>query len=108
MIQQTDERQLASTEIESGRVGRQKYSMPWMLEERLRMATDGSRSSQKWTDTLELNNLRLMYMTSHLDDGSANDPNSNDDIGSAQYLDYPIQDSREFYSLLQQTETEVR
>lgn len=89
-----------------------KYGMSWVLQQRIADVMEISQSNQpKWSNILEINSLRLTYLTSHLDDVSAtgsrksiNDRN----VGKAKYLDYSLESRLEFESILEQTELEVR
>lgn len=88
-----------------------KYGLSWVLQQRLMQATTYKQHGAKWSNLLELNSLRLFYLTSHLDDTSANDLSNEDggNLGKATYLDYPLGSSRsEFQSILNQTEQEVK
>jgi len=89
-----------------------KYGMSWVLQQRLADVMTIAQSNQpKWSNTLEINSLRLTYLTSHLDDVSANGSRRsiNDrNIGKAKYLDYSLESRLEFESILEQTELEVR
>ena len=89
-----------------------KYGMSWVLQQRLAEVMTIAQSNQpKWSNILEINSLRLTYLTSHLHDVSAtgsrksiNDRN----VGKAKYLDYSLESRLEFESILEQTELEVR
>lgn len=84
--------------------------LPWDLQQRLLQATESAQANPRWSDILELDSLRLMYLTSHVDDPSANDSSTFADgrsIGRAKNLDYPIGPG-EFESVIEETEREVR
>jgi hypothetical protein len=89
-----------------------KYGMPWVLQQNLADAMAIALSNQpKWSNILEINSLRLTYLTSHLDDASANGSTSSATIrsmGKAKYLDFSLEPPFEFQSFLEQTELEVR
>lgn len=98
-------------ELSQQRKDQYKYGLSWVLQQRLIQATARAQHHPKWSNILELNSLRLVYLTSHLDDTSANGF-SNDghgNLGKATYLDYPLGSSQlEFQSILDQTEQEVK
>jgi len=128
MIHQTDDK----TTTLGGKTAKtdSRFGMSWMLQQRLKQALTASSTAatatktngmeKDWSRTLELNSLRLMYFTSHLDDASANNEstmNATDDdddagsrtIGKAHYLDFSMGSSPiEFQSILDETELEVR
>jgi hypothetical protein len=89
-----------------------KYGMSWVLQQRLADVIAIAQFNQpKWGNILEINSLRLTYLTSHIDDVSANGSRKsiNDrNIGMAKYLDYSLDSRLEFESILEQTELEVR
>ena len=74
------------------------------------------QSKPIWSETLQLDSLRLMYLTSHVEDVCVNDDdsatissNSNSNIGRAKYLDFSLGSSQsEFQSILDQTQKEVQ
>ena len=59
-----------------------KFRLPWILSERLEESL--GRKVGRWTDEVELTNLKLMFLTSHEGDRAVEEP------GAATYLDYPI------------------
>ncbi|KAL3796302.1 hypothetical protein ACHAW5_010309 [Stephanodiscus triporus] len=88
-----------------------KYAMSWVLQQRLTdvMAIEQS-NKPTWSNILNINSLRLIYLTSHVDEASAYGSRSainGRSIGQAKYLDYSI-DPFSFESILEQTELEVR
>jgi hypothetical protein len=98
MIQHTDKAsdQASDQEEKDG----YKYGISWTLQQRLLSAMTSTQSNiPKWSNVLQLNSLRLTYLTSHVDDASAN--------GSANYLDYSLDSTSEFESVLIQTEQEI-
>lgn len=95
MVQRTDK---ASEQEEKDGY---KYGISWTLQQRLASAMNITPSNiPKWSNMLELNSLRLTYLTSHVDDTSAN--------GLANFLDYSLDSKSEFESILMQTEHEVQ
>jgi hypothetical protein len=95
MVQQTD---MASEQEEKDGY---KYGISWTLQQRLANAMNITPGhTPKWSNMLEVNSLRLTYLTSHVDDASAN--------GLANYLDYSLDSKSEFESILMQTEHEVQ
>jgi hypothetical protein len=104
MIQQTGK------ESEHPQIEKYKYGMPWLLRQRLAMANAQS-SQSKWSNILEINSLRLTYLTSHPDDtstaGSSVSTNTRR-TGKATYLDFSLEPPFEFQSFLEQTELEIR
>ena len=109
MIEQTDALSEQPNDQE-----RYKYAMPWTLQQRLKQAlTNNVANTPDWGSVLELNSLRLMFLTSHLDDDSINDSNtatSGTGIGKAAYLDYPLTGSQssEILPFLNEMELEVQ
>ncbi|MDB4430547.1 PD-(D/E)XK nuclease family protein, partial [bacterium] len=89
-----------------------KYAMPWTLQQRLKQAlTNNVANTPDWGSVLELNSLRLMYLTSHLDDDSINDSNTaTSGTGKAACLDYPLMGSQssEIVPFLNEMELEVQ
>jgi len=105
MILHTDKTSEQSTgfghEGQSYQKGHFKYSMPWVLQQKLMQVMAGAKQNQRWSDILELKLLRLMYLTSHLDDPSSK--------GKAAYLDSSLGcSSSEFHSIIDRTELEVQ
>lgn len=100
---------LATDEVSklSGQQDKYKYVLPWTLQQKLIEAMNGA-DVKKWSNVLELNSLRLMYLTSHLDDTSANIDTNGRSIGRASYLDSHLGSLAEFQSMLDQTELEVQ
>ena len=108
MIRQTD----ALSEQPNDQEG-YKYAMPWTLQQRLKQAlTNNVANTPDWGSVLELNSLRLMYLTSHLDDDSINDSNTatSGTVGKAACLDYPLMGSQssEIIPFLNEMELEVQ
>ena len=90
-----------------------KYGLSWALQQRLMKVMSTDTNSPDWDNILELESLRLMYLTSHLDDASVNGDGdtSTESIGKATNLDYPLlggSSTPEFEAILDQTESEVR
>ncbi|KAL7529070.1 hypothetical protein ACHAXR_002778 [Thalassiosira sp. AJA248-18] len=115
MIHQTDKTSEQSRIHYGEEQGKQKdqykYGLSWTLQQRLLQAcTQVQTNDPTWSNILELNSLRLMYLTSHLDDASANNESTDSrSIGRANHLDYPLGASpSEFQSILDQTEHEVQ
>ncbi len=104
MIQQTD------NESEQQQRENYKYGMPWVFQQSLANVTANARSNPpKWTNILEINSLRLTYLTSHPDDTSTvTVSTSTRSMGKAKYLDFSLESPFEFQSFLEQTELEVR
>jgi hypothetical protein len=106
MIQQTGK------ESEQQQSEKYKYGMPWVLQQRLANVIAIAHSSQpKWGNILEINSLRLTYLTSHLDDTStvcSTVSTNTRSTGKAKFLDFSLEPPFEFQSFLEQTELEVR
>jgi len=108
MINQTDQ---ASKLTRDEQKEQYKYSMSWNLKQRLENAMRNVQSNPKWSDIIELNSLRLMYLTSNIEDDSVNDPNTKqeDGIGKATCLDLSLGSTpQEVDSLLDEVEIEVQ
>lgn len=108
MIQQTDQAPELTRDEQKEQY---KYSMSWNLKQRLENAMRNVRSNPKWSNIIELNSLRLMYLTSNIEDDSVNDPNTTqeDGIGKATCLDFSLGSSpQEVDSLLDEVEIEVQ
>ena len=107
MILQTDE---SSDKSWDQRKDLYKYCMPWVLQQHLKDAMSETRSNIQWRNALELNSLRLMYLTSHPNDESVNDPNTAaTTIGKANCLDFPLgKDPLEVKPLLDGVQIEVQ
>ena len=89
-----------------------KYRMSWFLQQKLMQALpQHAQNNPKWSDIVEINSLRLMYFTSHLDDASINESTTMTDgrnTGKAKYRDFQLGSSpSEFHSFLDQIEGEV-
>jgi len=121
MILRTDQSSAERSSVDYGHEqGRQKdlykFGLSWALQQRLAQAmSSNTQNNARWSDTLQLNSLRLMYLTSHIDDVSANGDSTmvasgrSSGIGKAKYLDYSLGSSpSEFQSILDQTELEVQ
>jgi RecB family exonuclease len=114
MILQT-ESAATSVDSEAGQQKEQyKYRLSWELQQRLTNAAENTRTNDaRWSKMLELNSLRLVHLTSHMDDDSVNNPANSmtgtSSIGKATYLDYALDAPSEFESvILDQTEREVQ
>jgi hypothetical protein len=114
MIIQTED---VVSSVENGAVQQKdqhKYRLSWELQQRLTNAMDNVRIGDTgWSNMLELNSLRLIHLTSHLDDASVNNSvnamNDKGIIGKATYLDYALDAPSEFERvILDQTEREVQ
>jgi len=108
MIQQTDQASQLTIDEQKEQY---KYSMSWNLKQRLEHAMRNVQSNPKWSNIIELNSLRLMYLTSNIEDDSVNDPNTTqeDGIGKATCLDLSLGSSpQEIDSLLDEVEIEVQ
>ncbi len=84
-----------------------RYSLSWELRQKLLqcLGYDNGQHVPKWSELLTLDSLRLMYLTSHLEDMAANYDTPPDAlVGKAKYLDFSL---NEFMSVLDQTEKEV-
>ena len=84
-----------------------RYGLSWELRQKLlqSMGYENGQSHPKWSELLTLESLRLMYLTSHLDDMAANfDTPPDAPVGKAKYLDFSL---NEFMAVLDQTESEV-
>lgn len=114
MILQTED---VASAVDNG-AGQQKdqykYRLSWELQQRLANAMDNVRIGDTgWSNMLELKSLRLIHLTSHLDDASVNNSvnamNDKGIIGKATYLDYALDAPSEFERvILDQTEREVQ
>ena len=106
MIKQTDQ---ASELTKDEQKEQYKYSMSWNLKQRLENAMRNVQNP-KWSDIIELNSLRLMYLTSNIEDDSVNDPSTTKDgIGKATCLDLYLGSSpQEVDLLLDEVEIEVQ
>ncbi|KAL9189712.1 hypothetical protein ACHAXT_009387 [Thalassiosira profunda] len=113
MVLQTDKQSMQSSVNGNDEGDREqpkdlyKYGLSWVLRQQLMQALPNATSNPKWADVLELDSLRLFYLTSHLDDPSANEASDGRIIGKAKYMDYPLGSPSEFRSLLDQTENEI-
>jgi len=89
-----------------------KYAMSWVLQQRLAdVMAIGKGNKPTWRNILNINSLRLIYLTSQVDDASGYASRSainGRSIGQAKYLDYSIESRFAFESILEQTELEVR
>jgi len=109
MILQT-ERLEQSHRQESEEVGKTvdyRYSLSWELRQKLlqSLGYENEQHHPKWSELLTLESLRLMYLTSHLDDMAANfDTPPDAPGGKAKHLDFSLND---IMSVLDQTEDEV-
>lgn len=119
MILQTMDEEPAVEFHENGGVRRQndqyKYRLSWEFQQRLRNAMSSLRiNDTRWSNVLELTSLRLIHLTSHVDDDSVNSPKASmngksSSIGKATYLDFALDDPAVFESVvLEQTEREVK
>jgi hypothetical protein len=119
MILQTMDDEPAVDFHENGGVRRQndqyKYRLSWEFQQRLRNAMGSLRiNDTRWSNVLELTSLRLIHLTSHVDDDSVNNPTASMNgkssiIGKATYLDFALDDPAVFESVvLEQTEREVQ
>ena len=119
MILQTMDDEPAVDFHENGGVRRQndqyKYRLSWEFQQRLRNAMSSLRiNDTRWSNVLELTSLRLIHLTSHVDDDSVNSPTASMNgkssiIGKATYLDFALDDPAVFESVvLEQTEREVQ
>ncbi|EJK53618.1 hypothetical protein THAOC_26912 [Thalassiosira oceanica] len=79
MMENTDGRPTLPGDEEEGQ---RKFRLPWILSERIEESL--GRKVDRWTDEVELTNLRLMFLSSHVGDRAVEEP------GAATYLDYPI------------------
>ena len=108
MIKQTDQ---ASQLTRDEQKEQYKYSMSWNLKQRLENAMRNVQNNPKWCNIIELNSLRLMYLTSNIEDDSVNDPNTTqeDGIGKATCLDLSLGSTpQEIDSLINEMEIEVQ
>lgn len=110
MIHQTDQtsEQKRINGYQKEQKDQYKYGISWVFQQKLVQAMKSAQHNPTWSDILELDSLRLMYLTSHLDDPTSI---TSDDrtIGKAKYLDQPLGSSQsEFQSILDQTELEVQ
>ncbi|KAK1735243.1 PD-(D/E)XK nuclease superfamily protein [Skeletonema marinoi] len=109
MILQTEtleQRQRQQSE-EVGKTVDYRYGLAWELRQKLlqSLGYENEQQAPKWTELLTLESLRLMYLTSHLDDMAANyDTPPDAPVGKAKCLDFSL---NEFMSVLDQTENEV-
>lgn len=109
MILQT-ERLEQSQRQESEEVGKTvdyRYSLSWELRQKLlqSLGYENEQHHPKWSELLTLESLRLMYLTSHLEDMAANfDTPPDAPVGKAKHLDFSLND---IMSVLDQTENEV-
>lgn len=91
-----------------------KYRLSWELQQKLTDAMGQAHinPTTRWSNILELNSLRLIHLTSHVDDTSVNslsDSMHDQIIGKATYLDYDLDSQSEFQSvILGQTERELQ
>ena len=72
--------------------GLTKFRLPLSLSERLEESL--GRKVDRWTNEVELTNLRLTFLTSHATDQSVGEP------GAATYLDYPIRRQDEEFAAI--------
>ena len=123
MIQQTDKNNAIyhanyqTSDYSGQEKDKQDYTfgLSWLFQQKILQAVDNTNQKNiNWSNILELSSLRLMFLTSHLDDVSTNNPtilaNSNDNIiGKATILDYPLgSNPAGFESILDQTEREIQ
>lgn len=84
-----------------------RFGLSWELRQKLlqRLGYENEKGTFRWSELVSIDSLRLMYLTSHLDDMAANyNIPADATIGKAAYLEYSL---NEFIPLLDQTEKEV-
>eukprot|EP00986_Skeletonema_menzelii_P001951 scaffold539_cov145-Skeletonema_menzelii.AAC.15 len=84
-----------------------RYGLSWELRQKLlqSLGYENEQLHPKWSELLKIESLRLMYLTSHLDDMAANfDTPPDAPVGKAKELDFSL---FEFMTVLDQTENEV-
>jgi RecB family exonuclease len=89
-----------------------RYGLSWELRQKLlqNMGHESEQHSHKWSKLLSVDSLRLMYLTSHLDDIAANYNTPPEAIcGKAKYLDFSLNEneSMPFLDFLEQMEQEI-
>lgn len=113
MILQSEavEEQLIQSQQENQKVD-YRYGLSWELRQKLlqNMGYESEQHSRKWSKLLSLDSLRLMYLTSHLDDMAANYNTPPEAVsGKAKYLDFFLNEneSMPFSDFLEQMEQEI-
>jgi RecB family exonuclease len=89
-----------------------RYGLSWELRQKLlqNMGYESEQHSHKWSKLLSVDSLRLMYLTSHLDDMTANYNTPPEALlGKAKYLDFSLNEneSMPFLDFLEQMEQEI-
>lgn len=86
--------------------GDYKYRLPWQMQQKLLRALgkDGESNFQ-WSAMLDFLPLRLLFLTSHPDDESANDILFENELGKASYLDAALKPN--LHQILDETEQSV-
>ncbi|KAL7520997.1 hypothetical protein ACHAWX_005687 [Stephanocyclus meneghinianus] len=85
-----------------------KYCLPWELQQKVLRALGRNDEANhvQWSSILEILSLRLFFLTSHLEDESANDPSDMEsELGRAAFLDIELQPN--LPDILRETEQEV-
>jgi RecB family exonuclease len=109
MILQTEalEQKQSQLREEVGEAVDYKYSLSWEFRQKLLqcLGYENLQHVPKWSELLTLDSLRLMYLTSHMEDKAANYDTSPDAlVGKAKYLDFSL---NEFMFVMDRTEKEV-
>ena len=85
-----------------------KYRLSWELQRKILRALgrdSNGQSSTQWSAMIDFLPLRLLYLTSHPDDESANNPmGMTNKLGKASYLDTELEP---LHQTLSETEQEV-
>lgn len=102
-----EQRQNQQSEVVDGKAVDYRYGLSFELRQKLlrSLGYENNKHDHKWSELLTLDSLRLMYLTSHLDDMAANYDTPPDAlVGKAKCLDFSLD---EFMYVLDQTEKEV-